>query len=242
MASLAPGTDAAPAVAPHGLRHPLFVRITHWITAFCIIALIVTGAEILAHHPELYWGETGFFGDPYFLSFGKEEYEYIGMGNARSIHFLAAWILAFNVIVYVALGLAKGHVWRDLLPDRDQLGSDHIRREIYDHIRLHHDEAELARRYNLLQKLAYLAVVFVLTPVILLTGLAMSPSVTAQYHWLIEMWGGRQTARSIHFLAAISFLAFLLIHVWQVWLVGFRHHVGAMITGRLHTAGEEERT
>lgn len=217
---------------PCTYRHALFVRLTHWINAACIVALLFSGVEILAHHPELYWGETGFFGDPYFLSFGKEETEFIGMGTGRSIHFIAAWILVFNAIVYFVLGLAGGHVRHDLLPDRDQLAPDHIRRVVVDHLYLRHDEADAVRRYNLIQKLAYLVVLFVLGPLIVLTGLAMSPAITAQYPILIEVWGGRQTARTLHFIVAASLLAFILIHLWQVWLVGWRRETRAMITGR----------
>lgn len=212
-------------------RHRLFVRLTHGVNAICIVALILSGIEILAHHPELYWGENGFFGDPYFLSFGSQEYEFIGMGPGRSIHFLAAWVLVFSAAFYFLLGFLGGHIARDLLPDRDQLDAGHVRRAIADHLRLRHDAADAARRYNLVQKLAYLAVIFVLGPLIVLTGLAMSPAVTASYPFLIEMWGGRQTARSVHFIVAASFLLFLLVHLWQVWLVGWRREVRAIVTG-----------
>ena len=222
---------------PPGPRHRLFVRVTHWINAICFFALLISGSEILAHHPELYWGENGFFGDPHFVSFSTEEHAYIGIGTARSIHFLAAWVLVFNASAYVLTGLIAGHIWRNLLPDRDQLTIAHVRKEITDHLRMHHDEAELARRYNLVQKLAYLGVLFICGPLIVLTGLAMSPAVTAQYPWLIEMFAGRQTARTLHFITAAALIAFVSVHVWQVWLVGFRRAVAAMITGRFRSHG-----
>lgn len=225
----------APAIhdasAPRRYRHTVTVRITHWINAGAIIALLLSGIEILAHHPELYWGETGFFGDPYFLSFGSEEHEFIGMGTGRSIHFIAAWTLVVNSSAYLIVGLARGHIVRDLLPNRDQLTLAHVRSQILDHLRLRHDAADAARRYNVLQKLAYLVVIFGFGPLIVLTGLAMSPAVTADYPILIEMFRGRQTARSIHFLVAASFLLFLVVHVGQVWLIGWRRELRAMVTG-----------
>lgn len=210
-------------------RHSLLVRVTHWINAACIAALLVSGGEILLHHPELYWGETGFFGDPAFLSFGSEEGELIGIGLARSIHFLAAWMLVFNAVAYFSAGFIGRHFRTRLLPSRTQLGRAHIIQTVRDHIALRHDPH--ATDYNLLQKLAYLIVLLLFGPLMVLTGLAMSPAVTAAYPWLIEIFGGRQTARTLHFLVAGGLLGFLIIHVWQVWLVGWRRELRAMITG-----------
>ncbi len=104
-----------PATPQAVYRHKVWVRFCHWVNALCIVVLLFSGAEILAHHPELYWGENGFFGDPYFLSLGSREYEFIGMGTGRSIHFLAAWVLVFNAFAYVLFSLRR-HLWRDLLP------------------------------------------------------------------------------------------------------------------------------
>lgn len=217
-------------------RHSLLVRVTHWINAVCIVALLVSGGEILLHHPELYWGETGFFGDPAFLSFGSEEGEVIGMGLARSIHFLGAWILVFNAATYFSIGLIGRHFRTRLFPSRTQLTRANVVQTIRNHVAFRHDHG--ATDYNLLQKLAYLIVLLLFGPLMVATGLAMSPAVTAAYPWLIEIFGGRQTARTVHFLVAGGLLAFILIHVWQVWLVGWRRGIRGMTTGWLPSHAE----
>ena len=224
-----PSNLVAASISRRVYRHSLIVRVTHWINAACIGVLLVSGGEILLHHPEFYWGETGFFGDPALLSFGSEEGEVIGIGLARSIHFLAAWIVVANAVAYFSTGLVRRHFQTRLFPSRVQLSLAHVVRTIRDHIALRHDYG--ATEYNLLQKIAYLVVLLLFGPLMVLTGLAMSPAVTAAYPWLIGIFGGRQTARTLHFLVSGALLGFILIHVWQVWLVGWRRELRAMITG-----------
>jgi thiosulfate reductase cytochrome b subunit len=227
----APGAPAQP-------RHCGWVRLCHWLNAVAIIAMIPTGLVILAYHPELYWGETGYFGDPAVLSFAKEQIEIWSLGKARSFHFIAAWVFVFASASYLVLGLASGHFGRRILPEARELAPGHLAREVADHARLRHlghDRPD----YNTLQKLAYAFVIFVAGPLMLLTGLAMSPDATAVAPWLIDMFGGRQTARTLHFFGMVALTLFVLIHVWQVWLVGFRREVTAMITGN-RTPGKDE--
>jgi thiosulfate reductase cytochrome b subunit len=147
----------------------------------------------------------------------------------RRWHFFFAWIFVINGVLYVAAALLARHFWRDLVPSRDQLR--HVGRSIRDHLRLRFPEGDEARQYNVLQKLTYLLVPFVLGPLIVLAGLAMSPHIDAGYPWLLELFGGRQSARTIHFLCAFAFLAFVIIHIVMVLLSGVWNNLRSMITG-----------
>jgi thiosulfate reductase cytochrome b subunit len=155
-----------------------------------------------------------------------------GLALARDWHFLMAWLFVGNGAVYLLFGLVSGHFRRDLAPAADQLRARHVLADIWDHVRLRPPRGEAARRYNVLQKLAYLAVVFVLLPLMLLTGLTMSPAVTAAAPFLFDLFGGRQSARTIHFLAADLLVLFVLVHIVQVLLAGALNGMRSMITGR----------
>ncbi|GJD77081.1 cytochrome b/b6 domain-containing protein [Methylobacterium gregans] len=214
-------------------RHPLWVRLTHWINAGAFGALAVSGTAILLALPHLFWGETGANGAPAWISLPLPvNLEQTGWG--RNLHFLAAWIFVLNGLAYLALALVAGHLAGRLLPDRDQWRPRHILGEVRAHLRLRGDPAAAsgARRYNALQKLAYLAVILGLGPLMLLSGLTMSPGVTAAWPELFWLFGGRQSARTIHFLCAVLLVLFLLVHVWQVLANGPWTQMRAMITGR----------
>jgi thiosulfate reductase cytochrome b subunit len=155
-----------------------------------------------------------------------------GLALARDWHFLMAWVFAVNGAIYLLFGFFSGHFRHDLAPAGDQLRLRHILADIWDHVRLRPPRGEAARRYNVLQKLAYLAVVFVLLPIMLLTGLTMSPAVTPAAPFLFDLFGGRQSARTIHFLVADLLVLFVLVHVVQVLLAGAFNGMRSMITGR----------
>ncbi len=154
------------------------------------------------------------------------------LGAARDWHFLMAWLLVANGAVYLMFGVLSGHFRRDLAPAADQLRVRHILADVWDHIRLRVPRGEAARRYNILQKLAYLTVVFMLLPVMVLSGLTMSPAVTAALPGLFDLFGGRQSARTIHFLVADLLVLFVLVHVFEVVLAGVVNGMRSMITGR----------
>ena len=154
------------------------------------------------------------------------------LGAARDWHFLMAWLLVANGAVYLMFGVLSGHFRRDLAPAADQLRVRHILADVWDHIRLRVPRGEAARRYNILQKLAYLTVVFLLLPVMVLSGLTMSPAVTAALPGLFDLFGGRQSARTIHFLVADLLVLFVLVHVVEVLLAGVVNGMRSMITGR----------
>jgi len=151
---------------------------------------------------------------------------------ARDWHFLMAWMFVINGTIYLLFGLFSGHFRRDLAPAADQLRPRHIAADLWDHIRLRRPRGEAAKRYNVLQKLTYLAVIFLLLPAILASGLTMSPAVTAAFPFLFDLFGGRQSARTIHFIAANLLLLFVLVHVVEVLLSGAFNLMRSMITGR----------
>ncbi len=214
------------------VRHPLWVRLTHWIGAGAFLALAVSGFAILLALPRLFWGETGANEAPAWIVLPLPvNLEQTGWG--RNLHFLSAWIFVLSGGLYLLAALLTGHLFRRLAPDRDQLRPGHLAGEVRDHLRIRPTvPASGGERYNALQKLAYLAVLLVLAPVMLLSGLTMSPGVTAAYPELFTLFGGRQSARTIHFLAAIGLVAFLLVHLWQVAANRPLRLLRGMITGR----------
>jgi thiosulfate reductase cytochrome b subunit len=162
-----------------------------------------------------------------------------GLALARDWHFLMAWVLLATGIVYLWFGLVNGHLLRDLAPTADQLRPRRVLADIWNHIRLRSPRGEAARHYNLLQKLAYLTVILVLLPLMLLSGVTMSPAVVAAAPWLLDLFGGRQSARTIHFLVANLLVLFVLVHVLEMILAGAFNGMRSMITGRYVIKVEE---
>ena len=151
------------------------------------------------------------------------------LAMARQWHFAFAWLLVFNAALFVAYGLWSRHFARDLAPTRRDIA--HLPREIADHARLKFPHGEKAKRYSALQKLAYCLVIFVLGPLIVMTGLAMSPTMDSAFPILPWLFGGRQAARTIHFLCAFSFFGFFIVHIVMVILSGSWNNLRSMITG-----------
>jgi thiosulfate reductase cytochrome b subunit len=152
------------------------------------------------------------------------------LAMARRWHFFFAWVFVINGLCYLAYSIASRHLGRDLAPDRTDLRS--IGRSIVDHLRFKHPTGEAAKRYNVLQKLTYLLVIFVLLPLVILMGFAMSPWLDALLPGWVDLVGGRQAARTIHFIVAWLIVAFVLIHVFEVIVSGFWNELRSMITGR----------
>jgi thiosulfate reductase cytochrome b subunit len=150
----------------------------------------------------------------------------------RRWHFFFAWIFAINGAIYIASGILSGHLRRDLAPTAAQLKPRHVLHEIWDHLRLRFPKGEAAKHYNVLQKGAYLGVVLGLLPVMVLTGMTMSPSLDAIFPGLLDLFGGRQSARSIHFITASLIVLFVFVHIVMVVLSGTWNNVRSMITGR----------
>ncbi len=224
-------------------RHSVTVRVTHWITALCFFALLVSGVEILISHPRFYWGEAGNVLTPALFvlpipasrSAVPTGYNYVlpdQNGWSRALHFQTAWAAIAIGLLYFVYGIFSGHFRRNLIPAAADLSWPAISKSVRDHIRFKRpDEAE-AWSYNAMQRVAYSLVIFVLFPLIIWTGLAMSPAVASAFPWVVEAFGGQQSARTIHFFDTILLVVFLLVHVVMVCVAGFKRRMRAMITGR----------
>lgn len=161
------------------------------------------------------------------------------LSMARAWHFFFAWILLVNGLCYVAYTIASRHLAHDLWPTVSDVRG--IGASIVDHLRLRHPAGEAAKRYNVLQKIAYLTVIFVLLPLIVLMGLGMSPRLDTLFGGWVGWFGGRQSVRSIHFIVAWLIVAFVLIHVFEVIVTGLWNNVRSMITGRYRVPEEARR-
>lgn len=217
-------------------RHSVMVRLTHWTVVLSVVGLLVTGIGILVSHPRLYWGETGSVGTeslvdlPVPFTIGPSVWN-------RPFHFLFAWILVLTGLVYVAGSFLTQHVRNDLLPARTDLRVNHVMGVLLEHVRWRQHDANVARSYNVVQRLTYLSVVFVLFPSIVWTGLAMSFGVTSVFPILATAVGGHQSARTLHFVCVVLLLLFAIVHVVMLGREGFWTNVRAMITGHAPYGG-----
>jgi thiosulfate reductase cytochrome b subunit len=232
---------AFPATAVRS-RHPPFVRITHWITTVCFLALLLSGIEILISHPRFYWGEEGNvlvrplfrLAIPASRSTVPTGYAYRlpdQNGWSRYLHFQAAWLALLTGLLSAFFGLLKGHFSTYLLPARTDLSWRAISREARNHLRLRHASQNSAHSYNLLQRLTYVLVIFVLFPMVIWTGLAMSPGFVSAVPACVTTLGGQQSARTLHFVVSLFLLLFFFVHIVMVSLSGFRVRMRGMITG-----------
>lgn len=155
----------------------------------------------------------------------------LDLANGRGWHILMMWVFVLNLSWYIFYNLLSGRFWRTLLPSPDQVKIDAILRDLWMHVRLKHSVAEESLRYNLLQKLTYIIVLFGILPLIVLSGMTMSPSAVAAYPWLLEMFDGRHSGRTIHFVLAFCLSMFVFIHIFQVVVSGFANAMRSIITG-----------
>ena len=153
------------------------------------------------------------------------------LADARHWHFFFAWILIGNGLVYLIWSLLIRHIQRDLWPSRTDLKS--LPRSVWAHLRNRHPTGEAAKRYNVLQKLAYLGLIAMVAAMVA-TGLTMSPGIDAVAPWLLTLFGGRQSARTLHFLFASGIVLFILVHVAEVFLAGPINEIRSITTGRYH--------
>lgn len=253
-------TELLEATQPHveTPRHLRWVRVCHWTATAGILTLAFTGFVILMAHPRLYWGEVGnsltpallelpisrnhqhggwvaraaFFEAPGSPVSANRTYDIFNQnGWGRSLHFLAAWFLAASGASYLLAGIAGGHFRRHLFPNAGELTPRHLWRDVVRHLRLQIPRATGGPGYGVLQKCAYCGVVFVALPVAVLTGLAMSPAIAAAYPVLRSIFGGFQSARTIHFFAFVALALFVVAHVAMVIKSGFRRQMRGMTIG-----------
>jgi len=230
-------------------RHTTLVRVTHWVTTVCFFALLVSGIELIISHPRFYWGEAGnvqtpsLFDLPIPSSRGnvKTGYGYVlpdQNGWSRYLHFQSAWLLVFTGFLYSLAGLLTSHFRKNLLPAGADLSWAVLSREIANHLRFKPSvKSEVS--YNPLQRLTYLLVVFVLFPLMIWTGLAMSPAFTSAFPITVTVLGGQQSARTIHFFGTLLLSLFVFIHTVMICRAGFNRRMRAMITG--HAGGKKEQ-
>ena len=162
------------------------------------------------------------------------------LADARIWHLAFAWLLALGLAAFMIVSLVNRHFQRDLTISRAEIHPSHIWHDIKQHSRLRFPTGAAALRYNVLQKLSYAAVIFVLLPLIILTGLTMSPAMTSGWSWLLDVFGGRQSARSLHFIATVGLVGFFFVHIVMVVLAGPYNVVRAMISGRYRLPRERE--
>jgi thiosulfate reductase cytochrome b subunit len=232
-------------------RHSVVVRVTHWLTFVAFVALLVTGVEIVISHPRFYWGEVGNVNThPLFVipipasrDTVPTKYGYVmpdQNGWSRYLHFEAAWVVLLTGLVYGIYGLGSGHFRRNLIPARRDWNWRAYRARLAKYIHRARADRVEEGSYNVLQRTAYLVVILVLFPLIIWTGLAMSPSFTSAFPATAALLGGRQSARTIHFFVTWLLVLFLIVHVTMVALSGFWRRLQSMTTGTTRDSEEEQ--
>ncbi len=215
-------------------KHRLSTRLWHWVNVLALVILFMSGLNISNAHPHLYWGQAGF--DPRHAWLNVANFPgwatipgYYSLAAARQWHVLLAWVFAVGLLIYMLVALFNGHFRSDIVTGRKDWRWANIRADIAAHLRLRFNHGE--GKYNFLQKLSYGVVLFILLPLMIGTGMAISPGSDAAFPWLTDLFGGRQSARSIHFIIAWSLFGFLVIHIVLVLLSGPVRQIGDMITG-----------
>ena len=227
-------------------RHRIPTRLWHWLNALTVFVMLMSGLMIFNAHPHLYWGQYGAnFDHPWLTFHGRPMPGWAtipstyNLAAARRWHLAFAWLLVTGLVLFLLTSLINRHIQRDLAPNTAEIQPTHIWQDIKEHARLHFPTGDAALRYNILQKLSYVGVIFALLPLMILTGFAMSPAMDAAWPWLIELFGGRQSARSIHFICAMLLLAFIIVHLTMVILAGPINEISSMITGRYRVPADK---
>lgn len=241
------------------LTHSRWVRTSHWIVTLSFLILAFTGFEILMVHPRLYWGEVGndltpaLFElpisrnykhggwektQPYFEKEGSpvsasRTYDIFNQnGWGRSLHFLAAWFLVITGAIYLLSGIFTGHFRRHIWLKTREFSPRLFWHDFINHLRMKIPSAKDGPQYGILQKYTYVIIIFLVLPLAILTGLTMSPAITAAYPFLLKVFGGVQSARTMHFFASIALELFLFVHVLMIIKSGFKKQIRAMTIGK----------
>ncbi|AKQ41898.1 hypothetical protein CP97_07445 [Aurantiacibacter atlanticus] len=221
--------------APRGRRrHALSTRIWHWINAASVIILFMSGLNISNAHRRLYWGDWGFSPDqawlvvPRFPGWATIP-NYYSLSGARDWHIIFSLVLGFGLLTFLIAALINGHMFRNLFARAREWRLSSITEDIRQHLRLNFEHGD--GKYNILQKIAYASVLFVMLPSMIFTGMVMSPGMEAAWPWMTDLFGGRQSARSIHFIMAWGLFGFFIVHIALVVLAGPVRQIRDMITG-----------
>lgn len=215
-------------------RHAISTRIWHWLNAWSVLVLFMSGLNISNAHRHLYWGDWGF--EPATAWLHVPRFPgwmtipgYYSLSAARDWHVLFAWLFALSLLGFMLASLRNGHFRSDLVTRWVEWKPASIWADVRAHLKGHFEVA--GSKFNFLQKAAYGVVIFILLPGMIFTGMAMSPGLNAAFPWLLDVFGGRQSARSLHFLCAWALFAFLVLHVVLVLLSGPAKQLRDMITG-----------
>ncbi len=217
-------------------RHRISTRLWHWINAVAVIVMLMSGLMISNAHPHLYWGQYGanldasWFDPPRFPGWLTIPSTY-NLALARHWHLAFAWVFAFGFLAYLIVSLINRHL-RDLHVEAREIAPKHLIAEVVHHAKLQFPTGAAALKYNTLQKLTYIVVLFGLFPLVILTGLCLSPGLSPVTMWAIDLFGGRASARSIHFICAGGIGLFIVVHLLLVLLAGPYHEIRSMITGK----------
>ena len=219
-------------------RHTLNVRVCHWIMVVSFMYLLYSGIMIFLHFPELYWGKVGFQGYPAIFKLEDwgiswEEAERLGDRRwGRNYHYMFAWIFVINGFIYLLWNGWQKKFYKKMLPAREELSVTNLKREVIHHLKFRTVKGKEMTGYNVLQKLSYLIVLFVLFPFMLLSGFAQMPAFTAISPELIDLFGGRQTARTLHVICSALLVLFVIVHLIEIILAGAFNQIRSMILGK----------
>lgn len=219
-------------------KHALSTRLWHWINLACLVILFMSGLNISNAHRFLYWGNDGYAPEQAWLAVPRFPGwmtipDYYSLAAARDWHMLMAWPFALGLLfVWVAM-LVNRHFQRDLTTTRKEWRPKAIWGDVVAHAKLDfdHHKTQGSGKYNFLQKMAYAKVYGVFLPMMIFTGLAISPGFEPAAPWLVDILGGRQSARSLHFIFAFATFAFFVVHIALVLLAGPMKLIRDMITG-----------
>ncbi len=218
-------------------RHSLSTRAWHWLNLLCIVVLFMSGLTISNAHRLLYWGDWGFSRAHAWLEVPRFPDwmtipGYYSLAVARDWHILMAWPFAIGLLLMWVAMLVNRHFKRDIATSRKEWRWSNIRTDIVEHLKLNFDHA--GGKYNFLQKLAYGLVLGIFLPMMVFTGMAISPGIEPTLGWMVDLMGGRQSARSLHFIFAFAIFGFFVVHLALVILAGPIHQIRDMITGGRH--------
>ena len=215
-------------------KHALSTRMWHWLNLVCLVILFMSGLNISNAHRYLYWGDYGF--DPADAWTAVPRFpgwmtipDYYSLAKARDWHLLIAWPFALGLLFMWVAMLVNRHFKRDLMTTRAEWKPAAIRDDIVQHLKLNFEHH--GSKFNFLQKLSYGVVLGIFLPMMIFSGMAISPGFEPVAPWLADIMGGRQSARSLHFLFAGAIFGFFVVHIALVLLSGPIKQIRDMITG-----------
>ena len=215
-------------------RHALSTRLWHWLNLLCVVVLFMSGLTISNAHRRLYWGDWCFEASQAWLMVPRFPDwmtipGYYSLAVARDWHILMAWPFALGLLFMWIAMMVNRHFKRDIVTKPREWRPSAIWRDVVEHLKLNFDHHE--GKYNFLQKLAYGLVLGVFLPMMIFTGISISPGMEPTFGWLVDLLGGRQSARSLHFIFAFAIAGFFIVHVLLVILSGPIRQMRDMITG-----------